>query len=89
MQSSSPQSSLTPSLDTGSGHDLGNSDSDESDADVTQSNEPEIDEHSDDEDDRAAHEFLHAAPTATNLPTPSPEILPYNHQGFSVRSSIC
>ena len=78
----------TPALpsDTGSHHSQNPTDpeSDGSNTDTTQ-DEPDIDERSDDEDKRAAHRFLLASPTATDVPTNSPlTILPYNHQGFSV-----
>lgn len=59
--------------------------SDASGPEAVPDDELDIDERSDDEDDRAAHELLHAAPSAMSIgSSPSPVVLPYNHQGFSV-----
>ena len=65
-----------------------------SDIDGMQNYEPDIDERSDDEDDRAAHELLRQTPvvmpavTSTPGVTPAvtsvPPVLSYNHDGFSV-----
>jgi len=71
-----PGVGLTPELD--------DSGSDDSDADGIQNHEPDIDERSDDEDDRAAHELLRATPTAVHDSVDPLTILPYNHQGFVV-----
>lgn len=59
--------------------------SDGGDADIAEDDDLDINERSDDEDDRAAHEFLRSEPTTTNAFTNgSPAVLPYGHQGFSV-----
>jgi len=56
----------------------------EVDSDSAQNDEPDIDERSDDEDDRMAHELLRAAPTVARDFADPLTILPYNHQGFTV-----
>ncbi|KAF9780419.1 hypothetical protein BJ322DRAFT_1220931 [Thelephora terrestris] len=78
-----PSRAPTPSFDN-SDHHLSDPESDGGDADIAQDDDIEIDERSDDEDDRAAHEFLRSEPTATNpFANGSPMVLPYSHQGFS------
>ena len=73
-----------PLPDVVSTPELDDSGSDDDDADGAQIHEPDIDERSDDEDDRAAHELLRAAPaTAHDFANPL-TLLPYNHQGFAV-----
>lgn len=84
MSSAHPSHAPTPSFDS-LGHHLSDPESDGSDADIAQDDDIDIDERSDDEDDRAAHEFLRSKVTMTNAFTKgSPAVLPYNHQGFSV-----
>ena len=53
-----------------------------------QNHEPDIDERSDDEDDRAAHELLRAAPAVVQEFTDPLTILTYNHHGFSVSQHV-
>jgi len=61
-----------------------NPNSGDSGSEVDENDEPDIDERSDGEDDRAAHKLLHAAPIVTRDFTNPLTILPYNHQGFAV-----
>ena len=57
----------------------------DNDDDMDQDDDLDIDECSDGEDDHAAHEFLRAVPTTTNVLAGSPSaILPYSHSGFAV-----
>lgn len=64
--------------------DLSDSDSDASNNGDGQGHYSNIDEHSDDEDDRAAHELLRAAPVVVQDPANPSAILPYGYQGFAV-----
>jgi len=64
--------------------DLGDSESEGSDTDHAQTHEPDIDERSDDEDDRAARTLLRSTPTVMQDVIDPLTILPYNHQGFAV-----
>ena len=88
-----PSRAPTPLPNNSSTRDLNDVESDGSDADVGQDNDIDIDqdddldidERSDGEDDRAAHELLHAMPTTTNVLAGGPSaILPYGHTGFAV-----
>jgi len=76
----------TPLPTTGPDPVPSESESDGGDADGAQNHEPDIDERSDDEDDRAAHELLRAVPMAARDVTNPLTILPYDHQGFAVSS---
>lgn len=61
------------------------SECEENDSDDPRTYEPEIDEQSEDEDDRRAHQLLQATmPVTTPVITNSPSVLSYNHDGFSV-----
>ncbi|KAF9786188.1 hypothetical protein BJ322DRAFT_1020281 [Thelephora terrestris] len=83
--STHPSRAPTPTLNNNFGHNSTESDEDDSDADVGQDDDLDIDEASDGEDDRAAHELLRAAPTTTHiLADGPPAILPYGHSGFAV-----
>ena len=73
-----------PPPNTSPSADLNGSDSEGSVADGGQNHELGIDEQSDDEDDRAAHELLCAAPIVGQNLTNTPAVLPYDHQGFAV-----
>jgi hypothetical protein len=76
---------LTPPSDANLVHDPSDPESDGSNPNAGQSDEPDIDELSEDEDDRAAHRLLRATPITAGAPVhSSPANLPYNHQGFSV-----
>ena len=79
----------TPPPSASQSPDLSGSESEESDADSRQNHEPDIDEQSDDEDDRAAHELLCATPTVVRGLTANPTVLPYDHQGFAVSWFTC
>ena len=85
--------------ETNSGHNLSESESDESENEGLHAGEPEIDERSDGEDERAAHQLLSAAPVdvpagTSNPPvemrpvTSNPSALSYGHEGFSVSSYL-
>jgi hypothetical protein len=75
--------SIDPLLFDRGGHsDPGDSESEGSDVDRV--HDLDVDERSEDEDDRAAHELLRAAPTAVLDPIDPRTILPYNHRGFAV-----
>jgi hypothetical protein len=64
---------------------LGDSDSEGSDADIPQTHELDIDKRSDDEDDRTTHQLLRAVEVETpQTVTSDSPILSYGHQGFSV-----
>jgi len=76
-----PSASLSP--------DPSSSDPEESDTDGEQNHELDIDERSDDEDDRVAHELLRATPMVAQGLTSDPTLLPYNHQGFAVSWFTC
>lgn len=73
-----------PPPEANPGSETSESDSEELDVELAQDHEPEIDERSDDEDDRAAHELLRAAPVTTPAVPSNPPVLSYGHQGFSV-----
>ena len=71
-----PNMDPTPGLD--------DSGSEVDDGDGVQNPESDIDERSDDEDDRAAHKLLRAAPIVTQDFADPLTVLPYNHRGFAV-----
>ena len=82
---SPPPLTRIPLPETNSSSHLSDSECGENDSDDPRTYEPEIDERSEDEDDRVAHQLLRAAmPVVTPVVTNNPPILSYNHEGFSV-----
>lgn len=76
--------SLTvPPPETNPNPEESDSDTEELDTDVAQAHDLDIDERSDDEDDRMAHELLRA-PVMSQVTSSNPPVLSYGHQGFSV-----
>lgn len=78
-----------PHVDTPLFDVVSRSDSESEGSDIDGMHEPDVDERSDDEDDRAAHEFLQAAPTTAEELNDPQAVLPYNHQGFAVSRNTC
>ena len=76
--------SPVPPPETDPSSDTANSDAEELDTDLTLAHDLDIDERSDDEDDRAAHELLRAAPAVTQVIASNTPVLSYGHRGFSV-----
>ena len=76
--------SPVPPPETDPSSDTADSDAEELDTDLTLAHDLDIDERSDDEDDRAAHELLRAAPAVTQVIASDTPVLSYGHQGFSV-----
>ena len=81
-------------------HDLGDSEFEDSESDGQQAGGLDIDEQSDGEDERVAHQLLSAAPVEVRAVTSTPlvemragasnpSVLSYNHAGFSVSSYLC